>query len=140
MRMSSEVPDTAACCEAVLSGFVACARILIRNGVVPPFPHNVKDAKTGEYAIRYQVEPAGQEDWKLPHNVIRDGWGDCEDLALWVVAGLQETGEDPGARCRIVRTGRGKLHCVVAKSDGTFEDPSVDLMTPADMKRYTSAS
>lgn len=119
MKMCSNIPDHAACLEAALTGFVAVARIMIASGLVPPFPH--------EANVRYQNEPVGEEDWKLPNNVIRDGWGDCEDLALWVAAGLQETGEDPGARVIIVRTGTNKLHAVVERSDGSIEDPSYDL-------------
>jgi bifunctional N-acetylglucosamine-1-phosphate-uridyltransferase/glucosamine-1-phosphate-acetyltransferase GlmU-like protein len=67
------------------------------------------------------------------------GLSDCEDLAIWTAAGLRETGEDPEAYVRIVRTGRGKLHAMVQRSDGSFEDPSIDLMTPEDLKRYTDA-
>lgn len=130
MRMTSELPNHAAACERVLDALADVAAMLIGAGIVPPFPHDVK-------GIRYRLEPEGEEDWKLPPGVIRDGWGDCEDLALWVVGGLRATGEDPGARCRIVRTGRNKLHCVVERSDGTFEDPSVELMTPEDLARYT---
>jgi hypothetical protein len=147
MRMTSEIPNHAACVEAVLDGFVECARLLIAAGVVPPFPHDVRNAD-GSPGIHYQVEPPGEEDWKLPPGQIRDGWADCEDLALWVAAGIREMGEDPwGVLCedawvRIVRTGRGKLHAVVERlhEDGTttFQDPSIELMRPEDRERYTS--
>jgi hypothetical protein len=52
----------------VLDSLVEVSRVLIRAGVVPPFPHDV-------VGVRYQLEPAGEEDWKLPPGVIRDGWG-----------------------------------------------------------------
>ncbi len=130
MRITTEIPDHAECAHALLGGFVACAEILIAAGVVPPFPTDVPH-------VVYRLEPPGEEDWKLPHLVVRDGWGDCEDLAIWLCAGLHVTGEDPGARCVIVVTGRNKLHCLVLRSDGTHEDPSVDMMTPADRKRLT---
>jgi len=138
MRFTCELPDHAAACEMVLDALVEVARVEIRAGLVPPFPHDIKNADGGN-GIRYKLEPAGEEDWKLPHGVLRDGWGDCEDLALWVAAGLRETGEDPDAYVRIVRTGRGKLHAIVQRGDGGHEDPSIDLMTPEDLKRYTDA-
>lgn len=129
MDITTSIPDHAACAEALMEGFVLCSMLLIGSGVVPPFPHDT--------SVVYRLEPPGEEDWKLPHNVVRDGWGDCEDLAIWTVAGLRWTGEDPGARCVIVRTARDKLHCLVLRSDGTHEDPSIDLMTAADRRRLT---
>ena len=132
MKITSNIPDHARCVEAVLTGFVACARLLIEADLIPPFPHDV-------VGVNYRLEAPGEEDWKLPFGVITDGWGDCEDLAIWLCAGLHATGEDPDARCIIVQTGRNKLHCVVQRGDGTIEDPSVALMTPQDLKRYTDA-
>lgn len=147
MRMTSEIPNHAACVEAVLEGFIECARILIRSGVVPPFPHDVRRSD-GSPGVHYQVEPPGEEDWKLPPGGIRDGWMDCEDLGIWTAAGTREMGHDPfGVPCedawvRVVRTGRGKLHAVVERlhADGstTFEDPSVELMRDEDWERYMS--
>lgn len=119
MKISSEVPDVASVCEALLEGFIQAAQVLIRAGVVPAFP---RDA-----GVIYKMEPVGEEDWKLPHNVMRDGWGDCEDLALWEAAGMRETGQDDGARVRIVRIGAGKLHAIVMLSDGKVLDPSLEL-------------
>lgn len=120
MKITSDLPDHAVALEVLLDGFVNVAILLIASGVVPAFPH--------ETSVVYQPEPAGQEDWKLPHRVMADGWGDCEDLAIWTVAGLRHSGEDPGARVVIVRTGTNKLHAVVEHSDGSLEDPSFDLL------------
>jgi hypothetical protein len=133
IKMTCEIPPHAACVEAVLEGIVRADVVLIAAGIVPPFPHDVR-------GVRYQLEPPGEEDWKLAHGVIRDGWGDCEDIACWCAAGLRATGQDEGAVVRVVRTGRGKLHAVVQCTDGTFWDPSVDLMTDADLRRYTDAA
>ncbi len=119
VKITADIPDHAAAIELVLEGFVQCACLLIASGAVPPFPHNA--------GVRYQMEPPGAEDWALPHTVMGQTWGDCEDLAIWTAAGLRETGEDPGARVVVRRTGPGKLHAVVERSDGTIEDPSYDL-------------
>ena len=67
MKIYSTLPDHAAALEAVMEGFVLAALLLIEKGVVPPFPHDA--------GVRYQREPDGEEDWKLPHLVMRDGWG-----------------------------------------------------------------
>lgn len=144
MRFTCDLPDHAVACEIVLDALIEVARVMIRAGVVPPFPHDVKN-RDGGYALHYQLEPAGEEDWKLPDGVMRDGWFDCEDGAIWVAAGIRETGRDAwgvpvdDAWVRIVRTGRNKLHAVVEGSDGVWRDPSVELMRPDDLRRYTDA-
>ena len=132
MRITSDIPEHAACAEAILLGFVACARLMIRAGAVPAFPPR-------DGSVRYQLEPPGEEDWKLPHRVLSDTWGDCEDIALWECAGLQETGADPGAVVRIIRTSREKLHAAVQLSDGSIHDACIELMTPEDRRKYTDA-
>jgi hypothetical protein len=119
MKMFSRLTDHAAVVEAVLEGFVLACVVLIESGVVPPYPHDA--------GVRYQMEPVGEEDWKLPTDVIREGWGDCEDLSFWTAAGHRVTGTDPGAHVRIMRIGPGKLHAIVMRSDGSIDDPSLDL-------------
>ena len=120
MDASLRLPDSAAVIEAALEGLVLANLVLIDTGLVPPFPHDA--------GVIYQIEPPGEEDWKLAHNVVHDGWGDCEDLAGWLAAGLRWTGDDPDARVVLIRTGRNKLHAVVLRSDGSIDDPSLDLM------------
>jgi hypothetical protein len=120
MQMTCKMPDHARVVDAMLDGFVQACEVIIASGLAPPDPLDVP-------GIRYQLEPPGSEDWKLPMNVIRDGWGDCEDLAGWRAAGLRVTGRDPGARCIVVKTGDHKLHAVTMLSDGSISDPSRDL-------------
>lgn len=135
MKITSDLPDHVTAIELLLEGFVEVARLLIASGAVPPFPHMTR--------VVYRPEPPGEEDWKLPHRVLRDGWGDCEDLAIWTAAGLRETGEDTSARVRVVRTGPGKLHAVVELASGEIEDPSYDLhpgRNRADIYRVPPAS
>lgn len=74
--------------------------------------------------VRYRREPLPvREQWKTVPAVLRDGHGDCEDLATWRAAELVVTGQDPAARPVLVRTGRG-WHVVVRRGDGSTEDPS----------------
>jgi len=119
MKVTVNLPDHAAAVEALLEGFVRACQVIVEAGLAPLDPTQAN--------VRYQLEPPGEEDWKLPQNVIRDGWGDCEDLAGWRAAGLRITGEDPDARAVVARTGPGKLHCVVMRSDGSIDDPSRDV-------------
>ena len=119
MKMTCNMPDHAAVVDAMLEGFVRACQVIVESGLAPPDP--------AETNVRYQLEGKGEEDWKLPQNVMRDGWGDCEDLAAWRAAGLRSTGEDPGARCVVTETGPHKLHAVVQRSDGSIDDPSREL-------------
>lgn len=121
MKMTCTLPDHAAVVEALLEGFVLACRVCIEAGLAPLDPSDTN--------VRYQMEPPGQEDWVLPQNVMRAGWGDCEDLAGWRAAGMRISGRDPGARVVVVQTGKGKLHAVVQCSDGSISDPSLELRT-----------
>jgi hypothetical protein len=116
VRATLPLPDVAAVVEAALEGLVLSDVVLIESGLVPPYPYD-----TG---VVYRLEPPGEEVWKLAHDVISDGWGDCEDLAAWVAAGHRVTGRDEDARVVLIKTGVNKLHAVVLLGDGAIEDPS----------------
>lgn len=91
-----------------------CADVaLIGGGYVPLYP---------PMAVRYRVEPPGEEDWKLAHNILRDGWGDCEDIAAYYAAGHRVSGFDPGARVAVIYVRPGQLHAVTMLSNGEIED------------------
>lgn len=78
-----------------------------------------------ESGVRYQAEPLGREDWQdIPETIFR-GEGDCEDLACWRVAELQEQGID--ARPELTRKDLGAVtlyHVAVRLPNGSIEDPS----------------
>lgn len=120
MRITASLPDHGAIVTAVMEGFVRAAQLEIEAGIVPPSPMLVAN-------IRFIDEPAGSEDWQLPHQVVKSGGGDCEDLAFWVAGGMRATGQDPGASCVLLQTGPNKLHCVVQTSDGQLIDPTLDI-------------
>jgi hypothetical protein len=88
--------------------------------------------------VRYQNEPArinqnGIEMFDIIPVMLRRGWGDCDDLAPWRVAELQERFGEP-ASIRIqwkARPGRGKLYHVLVRRGNvpathpfSIEDPS----------------
>ena len=81
--------------------------------------------------VVYEPEPADQEDWKTIDTVLRDGHGDCEDLAAWLAAERIVKDAIP-ARCafryRPVQVGGGRVvdlyHILTQHPAGSIEDPS----------------
>lgn len=74
--------------------------------------------------VKYRRE-AG-ENWRHVADVLKAGWGDCEDLAAARVGELRARGEE-GARVTVRRTGPRTVHAEVQRADGTREDPSAKL-------------
>lgn len=107
------VPADPALFRAMLEGLTLTNMELIQRGRIPPI-----------YAagVRYAREP--RDVWRTAPEVLRRGSGDCEDLSAWRAAELRASGEDPGARVDVYRSGPRRLHAVVRRGDGSFEDPS----------------
>lgn len=103
--------------EAALEGLTRMNEWIYRQD--PSLPE-IHDA-----GVRYRRE-AG-EAWRHAGDVIRERWGDCEDLAGARAGWLRARGVDPRARVRVVRTGKRLTHAIVERGDGTREDPSADL-------------
>jgi hypothetical protein len=92
--------------------------------------------------VRYKEEPPGREDWCDAPTVIKQGWGDCEDLAAYRCAELRAMGVDAEcvirsryidpSSCRkagypaklIPRDGIYLVHVMVRWPDGHIECPS----------------
>jgi len=117
MRITATIPDHGALVMAIMEGFVQAAQLVVRAGVVPPFP-------TAVPGLKFIKESKGEENWLLPNQVLEAGGGDCEDLSFWEAAGLRETGADPQATVVLVQTGQHDLHAVVLMSDGSYRDPA----------------
>ncbi len=74
--------------------------------------------------VRYRREE-GTEEWKAIPDILRDRFGDCEDLASWRVAELRRSGIDARPFLRYKKSGDFSLyHVLVRYADGRFEDPS----------------
>lgn len=71
---------------------------------------------------RYRGRDPG-EDWRNVVEIVRDRFGDCEDLAAARAGELRARGEQ-GARAEVIRTGPQMTHARVVRADGTIEDPS----------------
>jgi hypothetical protein len=89
--------------------------------------------------VRWRLEPdhgSGREEFALPPDVYRRGWGDCDDLIIWSLAErwqpyslaelptLIAAGRVP--RCTTEWEG-GAMHVALRLPDGTIEDPSKKL-------------
>ena len=131
MRINVAVPEpnvSAPILNAALEGVTRLDHELIKEGTVPPFRAMVD-------RVRWQPEPPGDEHFDHAGVVARRGWGDCDDLAPWHAASLRATGEDRGAHAVVRRSGPKRWHCVVRRSDGRIDDPSVEAGMPAPGRR-----
>lgn len=102
--------------NALLEGLVRLASVdLANNPQIPPLYSG---------AVRYRREKPDL--WSPPSDVLKRGYGDCEDLAAWLCAQRRSQGKN----CRAVaykagNVGRKRLwHVVVQYPDGRVEDPS----------------
>ena len=104
----------------LLNALVQTNREELKTNKIPPL------YKSG---VRYEREEQ-TEIWKDCVNILRDGFGDCEDLACWRVAELQNNGKKarPYIRYRVhPQTGMYIYHVMVQRANGKLEDPSALL-------------
>lgn len=107
----------------LLAAMVRIARAEIREALQRGAPLPAIYAS----GVVYRREPPPLEEWTTPEETIRRGWGDCEDLAIWRAAELQESGEDPDAIVAIKRSAGAVWHAQVRRGSGEIEDPSLKL-------------
>lgn len=128
MRIALAVPErhvSAPILNAALEGVTRLDEKLVRSGAVPTFARARK-----ERGIRWKPEPPGGEHFDHAALVLDRGWGDCDDLAPWHAASLRATGKDPKAHAIVRKSGPRRWHCVVKRSDGSIEDPSLAAGMP----------
>jgi hypothetical protein len=122
VRIRLAIPDrlvTAEALEAALEATSLANEQAILRGEVPPLTEAIKKG------VRWKPEAfADGEHFDLSHVVSARKWGDCDDLAPWLTGELRATGEDPGARSRVYRTGPDRWHVVTETSSGEILDPS----------------
>jgi len=126
MRIAVAVPEphvSAPVLNAALEGVTRLDEALIQEGSVPQFRQAVDD-------VRWKPEPPGGEHFDHAAIVHGRGWGDCDDLAPWHAASLRVTGEDPAATAIVKKSGPKRWHCVVRRSDGSIDDPSIEAGMP----------
>jgi hypothetical protein len=107
------IPTSALAYEAAVEGLARLDTQLLRVTRLPSIYRS---------GVRYKREPS--DVWRHVIDVQRSGWGDCEDLAAARVAELRVSGEDPGAYVHVYQSAPRRYHAVVARHDGSIEDPS----------------
>lgn len=122
MRIRLAIPDrlvTPEALEAALEATALANEQAIIRGEVPPLTEAIASG------VRWKPEPyTDGEHFDLAHQVTARKWGDCDDLAPWLAGELRATGEDPGARPRVYKSGPDRWHVVTELSDGEILDPS----------------
>lgn len=119
IEIGLEVPWSTAGVRCALGALTACNRILMRDSRrrgrrVPPLYRS---------GVRYRRQPP--ERFLTWPRVLARGYGDCDQLAAWRAAELQEMGIAARAVPRRVRA--GLMHVVVVWPNGRVEDPSRKL-------------
>jgi hypothetical protein len=102
--------------QDAIEGLVRVNADLYRES--PRLP-SIYDVKAG---VRYRAE-RGTEEWRHVGEVLRERFGDCEDLAAARAGELRARGE-PDAYAIVTRTSPNMTHGRVVRADGTIEDPS----------------
>lgn len=122
MRIRLAIPDrlvTPEALEAALEATSLANEQAILRGEVPLITDAIRKG------VRWKPEPyLDGEHFDLAHVVSERNWGDCDDLAPWLTGELRATGEDPGARSRVYKSGPDRWHVVTETSDGEILDPS----------------
>lgn len=122
MRIRLAIPDrlvTPEALEAALEATTLANEQAIIRGEVPPLTEAISKG------VKWKPEPfTDGEHFDLSHIVAARKWGDCDDLAPWLAGELRATGEDPGARSRVYKSGPDRWHVVTETSDGEILDPS----------------
>jgi hypothetical protein len=122
VRIRLAIPDrlvTPEALEAALEATSLANEQAIIRGEVPPLTEAISSG------VRWKPEPfLDGEHFDLAHHVAARKWGDCDDLAPWLTGELRATGEDPGARSRVYKSGPDRWHVVTETSDGEILDPS----------------
>lgn len=101
-----------------IEGFARGCVPLAREWKLPPLY---------ESGVRFRKDPyqgSGVENFKLPNEVFRDGWGDCDRLVIYRIWELLVGGEN--ATCRSEWVGGG-VHVLVRRANKQLEDPSIIL-------------
>lgn len=75
--------------------------------------------------VRYKREPRGVDEWLTAAETYKRGWGDCEDLAVWLVADMLTRGIPAEVVIKKVRPGLS--HAMVLIGRSRLEDPSRKL-------------
>jgi len=123
LRVDIKAPSDPRALRALLRGLTSLDAFIIgfRRERGRPMP------RIYESGVSYERE-RGTEKWQRADEVLKEGSGDCEDLATWRAGELHDAGE-VGAFVDVVpAASRRGYHAIVRRADGTTEDPSRVLL------------
>jgi hypothetical protein len=106
---------------AALEASTQVAQREIEAGDVPDIYEAID---SGSVIWRPEPQKQGFEGFDLPSQVVKRGWGDCDDLAPWLAAQLRDSGDDPDAEAIVYQSGPERWHAVVQRGNGDVDDPS----------------
>jgi hypothetical protein len=115
VQVTIAIPAQVSAITAMLEGLTALNFMILSALRHPP--------KLYTSGVRYRAEQPGRERWLRVDEVLKLGYGDCEDLATWRAAELRLFLGVP-ARAGAYRSGKKRFHSIVIYPDGTIEDPS----------------
>lgn len=127
MRINLAIPEAHVKAPVLNGALEAVTRLnedLIRSGASPT-SHQLL-----ERGAIWKPEPPGQEHFDHGGIIAKRGDGDCDDWAPLHAATLRVTGDDPGAKAVVRKSGPKRWHATVIRSDGTEDDPSLAAGMP----------
>jgi uncharacterized membrane protein YjjB (DUF3815 family) len=122
VRLNIAIPEAHVSAPVLNGALEAVTRLnesLIKAGASPT------SYQLLEQGAKWQPEPPGDEHFDHGAEIERRGWGDCDDWGPLHAATLRVTGEDPGARSVVRKSGPKRWHATTIRSDGTEDDPSL---------------
>jgi Transglutaminase-like superfamily len=114
MRVVLNVEPNLVTLTTALGVLVGANEVILRSRTLP----SILDG-----SVRYRPEPPGSEEWRTVDEVVRSGYGDCEDLAAALAAELRVRRRIP-ARAIVRRANVGRGYHAVVWSRGRELDPS----------------
>lgn len=130
MRIQIAVPESHVSKPVLDGALEAVTRLneqMIKSGETPTSDELVAAG------AKWKPEPPGQEHFDHGALIAQRKHGDCDDWAPLHAATLRVTGEDPGARAIVRKSGEKRWHAIVQRSDGSIDDPSTGAGMPGGM-------
>lgn len=127
MRIAIAVPEAHVTAPVLNGALEAVTRLneqLIRSGASPTSRQLIAQG------AEWRPEPPGAERFDHGALIASRGHGDCDDWAPLHAATLRATGEDPGAKAIVRKSGEKRWHAIVQRTDGSIEDPSLAAGMP----------
>lgn len=118
LRLPGKDTDLSRSIQSMIYSLAKSWAVALANNPLPPFY---------ECNIRYKPEPEASlaEEWTDPYTTFTRKYGDCDDMVIWRLAEIINDSGVGSAWPSVAREiGTGKYHVLIAKNNGTYEDPA----------------